>query len=81
LHHRKKGKGNNLVEVCEHNWPEMLNGKHGQVKRGTFNCINPSRKKIVVDYALTAKFVLQNVMDLKTGSENVQNLVSLTLLF
>jgi hypothetical protein len=81
LHHRKKGKGKNLAEVCEQNWPEMLNGKHGQVKRGTFNCINQSRKKSVVDYALTSKVVLQNVMDLKTGSEIVQSLVSLTLLF
>jgi hypothetical protein len=33
-----------MAEVCEQNWPEMLNGKRGRDKRGAFNGIDPSRK-------------------------------------
>jgi hypothetical protein len=63
LHHRQNGKGKNLAEVCDE-LARNVERETWTVKEGRTELHNSITEESVVDYTLTSKGVLQNVVDL-----------------
>jgi hypothetical protein len=57
-----------LIEFCEFNNFETLNGKFGSDIRGEFTFINKQSSSII-DYTLASEGILRHIVDFKIGVE------------
>jgi hypothetical protein len=70
--------GRKLIEFCERNRLEMLNGKYGEDMKGEYTFVNQLSKS-VIDYALMYEGTLRDLVDFRIGTEIISSHMPLTI--
>jgi exonuclease III len=72
--------GRKLIDFCEKNGLEILNGKYGSDAGGEFTFVNQLGSS-VIDYVLASDGIICNVMDFKVGVEIISSHMPLLVEF
>jgi exonuclease III len=64
--------GRQLIEFCERNTFDILNGKYGVDSKGKFTFINQVRKSFI-DYAVASEGLRDNLVEFKIGNEIISS--------
>jgi hypothetical protein len=64
--------GRQLIEFCERNTFDILNGKYGADSRGEFTFISQAGKS-VIDYAVASEGLINNLVGVKIGNEIISS--------
>jgi hypothetical protein len=67
-----------MIEFCERNRLEMLNGKYGEDTKGEYTFVNLLGKS-VTDYTLMSEGTLRDFVDFRTGTEIISSHMPLTI--
>jgi hypothetical protein len=70
--------GRKLIEFCERNVFEILNGKYGEDTKGEFTFVSQIDKS-VVDCAVMSEGLLLDLVDFRVGEEVISCHMSLTI--
>jgi hypothetical protein len=66
------GEGRQLIEFCERNTFDILNGKYGADIKGEFTFISQTGKS-AIDYAVGSEGLIDNLVEFKVGNEVVSS--------